>query len=706
MTARDAVALPGGIARAWRMVRDELAPFPGRGSATLRYVLASAVIIVNSMALEVPFLTLALIALFFAMQDNYTLSRKLTILGLVTATFTIALSILLIKFTIEHPLLRILGAGLIVFTGIFLLRISKQLAPAGFLLAFGVVYAQSLVDIIHNGETLTRFMLWVQVCGFHVASVVLLVTFLFPSTRAAHQLKVELGRALDEVIGQLEAWRAGMSSTLGLDEVERGVTKNQRLFTFAAMDDPGCARDRGRRLARIATVERLHLAAVRLSRAVPGTLDAGQGEQLERLVQACRCLKRDLAQDQPFRLDQDLAGGQDAVLREMADTLKALADAEAAPAAVDPPPPEPLFRPDAFSNPAHLKFALRTVLAAMACYVFYTAVDWPGIHTAMLTCIILAIPPLGMSSLGGITHKGLVRVLGAALGSGAALFATVFILPRLDGITGLLAMILPVIALAGWITAGSSKSNYVGRQMMFTYVMALLGRFALTPDIPEIRDRIFGILVGVVVYLAMAMLVWPDREGASLRDMLGRLVRSLARLARAGRDQAADAPGLRQVDRSRAECWALLRQSRDLQARVALEPGLEDGPGVDIEDLRAGFADAREILCAADWLQIQLGQLDPVRHPGLQPELERFRDSAARQLDQIAERVEGGPGAVPPPPPGAAFRLEAIDAAVAAGTMADPQAGDIVPAVHALHEHIAQLGTRLWAAVPQPADVS
>jgi multidrug resistance protein MdtO len=195
--------------RTWQMVREELAPYPGRGGATLRYVLGSAVIIIDSLALQVPFLTLALVAFFFAMQENYTLSRKLTIMGLVAATGTIALSILLIKFTIDHPMLRILGAGLIAFAGVYLLRISKQLAPAGFLMAFGVVYAQSLVDIIQNGEALTRYMLWVQVCGLHVACVVLLLAFMFPSTRPAHQLKVELGQALDEVIQSLEAGARG-----------------------------------------------------------------------------------------------------------------------------------------------------------------------------------------------------------------------------------------------------------------------------------------------------------------------------------------------------------------------------------------------------------------------------------------------------------------------------------------------------------------
>jgi multidrug resistance protein MdtO len=703
MNAYDAFSLPTGLDKAWRLVRDELAPCPGRGGATLRYVLGSAVIIVNSMALQVPFLTLALIALFFAMQDNYTLSRKLTFLGLVAATVTIALSILLIKYTIEFPLLRILGAGLIAFGGIFLLRTSRPLAPAGFLLAFGVTYAQSLVDIINNGETLTRLMLWVQVCGLHVAGVVILITFLFPSTRAAYQLKVELGLALDDVIGQLEARRSGAASLLSLDAVERSVTRNQRLAAFAAMDDPDWSRDRGRHLARIATVERLHLAASHWIDSHPAMPDVGEAQTLANLIRACRDLQSYLAQsldpgarmgdpgDQAFRLEVDLAGGQDAVLREMAGALKALAESETAPAAIDPPAQEPLFRPDAFSNPAHLKFALRTVLAAMACYVLYTAVDWPGIHTAMLTCIILAIPPLGMSSLGGIAHKGLVRVLGAGLGSALALLATVFIQPRLDGITGLLAMILPVIALAGWITAGSSKSNYVGRQMMFTYALALLGRFTLTPDIPEIRDRIVGILLGVAVYLAMAMFVWPDRERESLRHTLGRLARSLAALVRAG--QGWGVPGVRAVDRSRTECWSLLRQSRDLQARVALEPSLEDSPGIANDDLHAGFAQAQEILRAADWLQVQLGQADLDHGPGTEKDLEGVREGAACQLDRLAERIERGPeSSFLPEPQG--FPMDA------------PRAGDPLATLRTLHLHIAQLGACLRAVAPQPGKAS
>ena len=42
--------------------------------------------------------------------------------------------------------------------------------------------------------------------------------------------------------------------------------------------------------------------------------------------------------------------------------------------------------PDAFTNPAHVHFALKVTFAAMFCYIVYEAIDWSGIHTAFITC--------------------------------------------------------------------------------------------------------------------------------------------------------------------------------------------------------------------------------------------------------------------------------------------------------------------------------
>ncbi len=59
---------------------------------------------------------------------------------------------------------------------------------------------------------------------------------------------------------------------------------------------------------------------------------------------------------------------------------------DAASAGAEPPKPKSLFVPDAFTNPAHVHFALKVTFAAMFCYIFYSAIDWTGIHTAFITC--------------------------------------------------------------------------------------------------------------------------------------------------------------------------------------------------------------------------------------------------------------------------------------------------------------------------------
>src|SRR4029450_11970851 len=57
------------------------------------------------------------------------------------------------------------------------------------------------------------------------------------------------------------------------------------------------------------------------------------------------------------------------------------------PDATGPPEHRPkaksLFVSDAFTNPAHVHFALKVTLAAMFCYIFYSAIDCAGIDTPL-----------------------------------------------------------------------------------------------------------------------------------------------------------------------------------------------------------------------------------------------------------------------------------------------------------------------------------
>ena len=83
------------------------------------------------------------------------------------------------------------------------------------------------------------------------------------------------------------------------------------------------------------------------------------------------------------------------------------------------------FLPDAFSNPEHIKFALKGCLAASLCYLFYNGKAWPGINTAITTCFLTALSTIGSSH-----QKQVLRIAGAIVGGIVmGIGAEIFILP-------------------------------------------------------------------------------------------------------------------------------------------------------------------------------------------------------------------------------------------------------------------------------------
>lgn len=680
-------------------ISRELAPFPARGDAVWRFLMSSALVVVISMALQVPFLALSLILVFFTAQENTVLTRLSGIVMVIGATVAVAAAIVLLKLTIDHPLLRILGACAIASCGMYFMRISK-LGAIGYLVALIVIYGQSFPDINDNPEVLTRLLLWTWVATVYPIVLTIAVNLLLLPAKPVRLLTEEMLRQLGDVGRQLEARRSGgQPPSLSVDAVQRGVLALHRHLAFATQADAAYGRDKARHLMRIAAVDRLHTAAAHLSQLPSQALSADQGERLAHLLASCRALQASVAAGTAFARppqapdDSPAKDRLDGVLREMAHALQAAADAEVSAPVELPKAKEGMLAPDAFSNPVYGRFALKTVLAAMLCYVFYTGVQWPGIHTALITCITLALP-----SVGATAHKGLTRVVGCALGSIISVLATVFVIPHLDSIVGLLALTLPIVAVGAWIAAGSPRTNYVGVQLVFAYALALLGHFGPTTDLTEIRDRMIGILIGVAVSTVVSIALWPEREGKALRTTLARLLRSIAGLTRAG--QALTDPGRKRlaVDKARLQGWSLLNQNRELQARVALEPGWQNAHDSVTGNLTTWLAQAQEALFAVNFFQLVLLNTGHRLTPTGADAIERFRDSAARQLEQQADRIENVP---------AEDGSDAVDASqdplstlddLAKGLTGDDSDAahklELLAAAHAVHERFVQLSGR------------
>jgi uncharacterized membrane protein YccC len=189
------------------------------------------------------------------------------------------------------------------------------------------------------------------------------------------------------------------------------------------------------------------------------------------------------------------------------------------------PKPKGFFVSDAFTNPAHVHFALKVTFSAMFCYIFYMAIDWPGIHTALITCTFIAL-----ESTGATLHKGVLRMGGCVIGGALALFTIVFLMPHMETIASLVVVVACACAIAGWVGTGTELISYAGLQIAFAFFYSVFQGYAPDTDLDNVRDRVVGILFGLMVTGVVFAYIWPEHTIDRLRDALRQALRPLARL--------------------------------------------------------------------------------------------------------------------------------------------------------------------------------
>jgi uncharacterized membrane protein YccC len=268
---------------------------------------------------------------------------------------------------------------------------------------------------------------------------------------------------------------------------------------------------------------------------------------------------------------------------------------DSAEAAEHRPKPTSFFVPDAFTNPAHVHFALKVTLAAMFCYIFYMAIDWSGIHTAFITCTFIAL-----ESTGSTLHKGLLRIGGCVIGGALALFTIVFLMPHMVTIASLVVVVTCASAIAGWVATGSEMISYAGLQIAFAFFYSVFQGYAPDTDLDNVRNRVVGILFGLLITGLVFRYIWPERTSDRLRDALRQALRQLARLLEIPRPDTS-------VEKAKKEAHALIAdasksfdQARRYAALTSFE--LEDDPTREensLGPLKTTLSHAENVLAAA-----------------------------------------------------------------------------------------------------------
>ncbi|WP_052409476.1 FUSC family protein [Paraburkholderia oxyphila] len=633
------------LANRWDWLARELAPFPGRGQFALRVTLACVISIVISETFQVPQTAMSLVAVLFTAQANITMTRVISVALAVANLIAIGFYVVVLQFTFDYPLLRIVCSSIIFFACMFCVRISKAfyvlLGPALVLL-----YAQSFVDMTGQADYLVRQLLWAALAITYGSVIMLLVNSLFSSTHPERQLRAEVHRQLERAAERLRRLVANEPAppALSPQALQQQVASLQSLLDFADMARP---KDRAGNVylqACVAAVSR----AQHICNTLPGELAAASPalrSALGRLQAQLPALEAAVAGEAAFRLtwapDTDERAAL-AALRPANDlycTLEAISHFDAAAMPDQAAAKPPLLPPDTFTNPAYVRFALKVLISGLLGYFVYNSVQWAGIHTILITSALVAMPGLGTS-----VRQMTLRLYGALFGSLAALLVFLIVMPRIDTIVGLLLATMPVMALGAWVAAGSERMAYMGIQGAATAALALFEHFGPSTDLTEIRDRMVGILLGVCICWVVYALIWPDSEHDATRSKLAALLRSLAQLVRAPLRQ--DEPAQQIVYAQRQmQCWSSLNEcDMDLE-RVRFEPQFKHGAMAQLAtQADALLAVVREMLVEQDRIRGQASGT-PIAAPGAGVALASaatLRDETAALIEHYAARVAQG----------------------------------------------------------------
>lgn len=606
----------------WQFLSRECRATPGRGSYTLRLTLSCAVLVTLFMTLQIPFLAVALIVVFYVSQPNVVMIKLAGIAFFVTISVALGGVLLIIKWTYDYPLIRLVASIALFFAAIYLMRVLGKLGLAFFVVALAVIYAQTFPSMTGQSEILVRLLMWLWVAINCAILVTLLVNACFPQAFPGTQFRRELARMFAQSAALLTA-EGATAHRPTLQDLAGHYLHLQSLYKLACRSDAVIAANpQAWRSAMAAALRCYHLSLLFQptdSPAVPPLALA--------LTQVGQSLENGTVPTTPITLSPQTLSSHPECQQILA-TLNLLASGEAVPLPAGKTQPAPLLAPDAWSNPAYLHFALKTLLATLLCYVFYTAADWQGIHTIMLSCVIVAQPGLGATM-----QKTWLRIGGALLATVLALLLIVFVQPHTESLVGLLAMSLPVMALAAWLAAGSERIAYAGIQIGFTFALAFLNWFGPLANLTELRDRVIGILLGVLVSSIVHLYLWPDSEVMRLKNSLSRVFQL-----------AGNYLGAKEKEREIVPLFDALPETDALIHRVAAEPlNTWAHPFTDARHwpARPALVQLQEIVRLGDGYRLHAQADDP------------FLAHCAAHLQDYSRDI-GQPKASAPVPPGTA----------------------------------------------------
>src|SRR5208283_2489463 len=163
--------------------------------------------------------------------------------------------------------------------------------------------------------------------------------------------------------------------------------------------------------------------------------------------------------------------------------------------------------------------------AAMFCYVLYSLLDWPGIHTVFITCYIVSL-----GTTAETVEKLTLRILGCLVGAASGIAAIVYLIPSVTSIGAMMIVVFFGALVSAWVAAGSPRIAYPGFQIAFAFFLCVIQGSGPSFDMTTARDRVIGILLGNIVVFVLFTNVWPVSVGKRIDPAIAALLRRLSGL--------------------------------------------------------------------------------------------------------------------------------------------------------------------------------
>jgi multidrug resistance protein MdtO len=557
----------------------ELAPREGRALAVAHIVTACVLTVAIAMLFRIPEPTYMAYIVFLVSKDERAATVTTAVGGQVAVTLAVILTLGLMLVDLSEPALRLPAMALNTFMAMYCVR-TFALGPIMYLAGFVLVMLQSVVDDLPNPEALTHLTLWLWVVLLVPIVITMVVNLLFGQSVA-----LLTQRTVRKVLSELEV-------ALTAGETHRHLAYWRELVVPLLGKQPHeSAHDSRRPLISVAALRRLMDALVILE-ALPEDTTVEVREVLAQKVGTCRTALEGASERHgtPGPVVPHSSAGPSG---ESAASVLALEAAllafqreitqPAASAAATGIHKRQLFVPDAFTNPAHWQFALKTTLAVMIVYFIYTMLDWPGLRTSIVTCFFVAL-----GSLGETVHKLVLRISGALIGGLIAGLCIVFVLPHMTDIGQLSLLIAIVSAGAAWVATSSELLSYAGLQIAFAFFLGILQDYAPATDLTVLRDRIVGILLGNVVMTLVFTVLWPESATSGLRAALSQAQQAIGALLNRSSDPA-DARVQTVQALARAHHFILLRR---FELSMLPKPDGEDAPVPQVLDMERAAGEA------------------------------------------------------------------------------------------------------------------